>query len=440
MITSLLKHRPLASGAIVLACTQFLASFCGFLRDRAFSYMFPLESDPLGIASLYITAFRPSDFLFQFFVISALSVVLVPFLSSHQVKNDEKEMNELLTSTLVLFGVFFGILALATALSMPWIAPYLTAVQGERLALYQSFAMLALLCNTFFVFGNAFSQYLLVKRKLWYYGTMPILWSLSTTFGILVLTRVVGVYGPLLGTLIGALIYGIVGCIGAWKSGFRFSLMGGIVHRDWKTMGWLLLPRMGALGALQCQLLIFDRFASLQDASVIAVNQFARNVESVIPGFIGIAIALSAFSELSMASAKNDHSSFIRSVKQGLLYNLFLAIPGGIALALLAPVAAWLLGINGAPKTLFVTMLMLYSIAIPFDSINHLLLRSFYSLKNTLIPATSSILSAVCSIVAVFFFFEKMGSVAFPLSFLFGQIVHTSILSTSLWRWKKGKK
>ncbi len=436
---SFFKHRPLASGAMILACTQFTASFCGFLRDRAFSFMFPLDRDPLGIASIYITAFRPSDFLFQFFVISALSVVLVPFLSTHQVKNDQKEMNQLLTSTLILFGVFFGVLALLTAGSMPWIAPYLTALQGERLALYQSFAMLALLSNTVFVFGNTFSQYLLVKRQLWYYGAMPIIWSLSTTVGILLFTRYVGVYGPLLGTVMGTILYTIIGFAGARQSGFSFSLPTGILHHDWKTMGWLIFPRMGALGALQFQLLIFDRFASLQDTSVIAVNQFARNIESVIPGFIGIAIALSAFSELSISSAKNDHSSFIRSVKQGLLYNLILAIPGSIALALLAPVAAWLLGIEGEPKTLFVTLLLLYAIAIPFDSINHLLLRSFYSLKNTLTPATSSILSAVCSIIAVFFLFEKMGAAAFPLSFLLGQIVHTSILGTSLWRWKKGK-
>jgi hypothetical protein len=36
------SQKRIAGGALVLAVTQLLASGCGFLRDQAFSIMFPL--------------------------------------------------------------------------------------------------------------------------------------------------------------------------------------------------------------------------------------------------------------------------------------------------------------------------------------------------------------------------------------------------------------
>ncbi len=90
LLLSLLNQKRIAGGAAVLALTQLLSSGCGFLRDQAFSIMFPLDHDPIGVASIYIAAFRPSDLLFQIFVMSCLSVVLVPFLASHLAHGKKK--------------------------------------------------------------------------------------------------------------------------------------------------------------------------------------------------------------------------------------------------------------------------------------------------------------------------------------------------------------
>ena len=65
------------------------------------------------------------------------------------------------------------------------------------------------------------------------------------------------------GTLIGTILYIIGRLFGAFQTGFKFMLpTTGILHADVAQMGWLIIPRMMALGALQLQLLLIDRLGS----------------------------------------------------------------------------------------------------------------------------------------------------------------------------------
>jgi peptidoglycan biosynthesis protein MviN/MurJ (putative lipid II flippase) len=134
--------------------------------------------------------------------------------------------------------------------------------------------------------------------------------------------------GPIYGTLIGTVAYVVIRLIGVFRVGFRFRVPRGIVHPEWKQMGWLIIPRMGALGALQLQLLLLDRLGSGLGNNMVAVNQFASNFESVIPGIVGIAIAQSAFSLLSQSAATGNFRRFKANIVTGMWFNLTIAIPG----------------------------------------------------------------------------------------------------------------
>lgn len=433
LLTSLLSQQRIAGGALVLALTQFAASLCGFLRDQAFSIMFPLDKDPVGVASVYIAAFRPSDLLFQLFVMSSLSVVLVPFLSAHLAHDRKEEMNRVTSSVLTLFGIIFGIVALLLAIFFHHLAPYFTQFTGPSLELYITYGRLALLTNFLFVFGNTLGQYLIAVQKYWVYGITPIIWSLGTIIGIYFLTPIFGPLGVMIGTIAGTIVYITYRFYGTWKSGFSFLLpQSGILHADLKEMGWLIIPRMMALGALQLQLFLFDRIGSGLGTNTVALNQFASNFESVIPGLAGIAIAQSVFSLLSQSHAKGDMKGFWAYVKKGIGYNLILTIPAAIAFAFLTPVAAWLLQMKAATAPIFMQSMMIYAIAIPFESTNHVLLRCFYSMKNTIKPAISSAISAACGISAAYLLVPTLGIFALAVGYVTAQVVQTGMLGVNL--------
>ncbi len=433
LFRSLISQDRIAGGAFVLAVTGLLASVCGFLRDQAFSIMFPLDKDPIGVASVYIAAFRPSDLLFQIFVMSCLSVVVVPFLAGHLAHGRRQEMDRIMSSTMVLFGIGFGIAALILAIFFPYIAPNLVKFQGETLELYIKFGRIALLTNFLFVFGNSVGQYLIAVQRYWVYGLTPIIWALCTIGGIYVLSGPLGPMGPIVGTLIGTVIYVLWRSIAVIRSGFRFGFAGSqLIHEEIRQMGWLIIPRMAALGALQLQLLLLDRLASGLGTRMVALNQFASNFESVIPGIVGIAIAQSVFSLLGQYAALGDGIKFKRCLRKGIVMNLALAIPGAVCLAACAGIAAWMMRLDGAVASMFIRSLLIYAIAVPFESLNHVMLRSFYSLKNTGWPAVTSVMSCIAAVVSGTLLLPMIGLYALAVAYVVGQVVQTVLLGTAL--------
>ncbi len=433
VLASLLSQKRIAGGAAVLAGLQLVSSGCGFLRDQAFSIMFPLDGDPIGVASVYIAAFRPSDLLFQIFVMSCLSVVLVPFLASHLAHDRREEMNKITSSTMLVFGLVFGLIALVMAIFFPILAPHLVKFEGPSLELYVRFGRMALFTNFLFVFGNTLGQYLITVQRYWIYGITPVLWALGTIAGTYLLSPVLGPIGPMIGTIAGTILYLIVRSVGARKAGFRFSkLTENILHPELRHMGLLIIPRMAALGALQLQLLLLDRLASGLEPGMVALNQFASNFESLVPGIVGIAIAQSSFSLLSKSAARHEYAKMRGTIGQGILFNLAIAVPGAIALALLTGLAAALLRISPSVAPLFTVSLWIYCIAIPFESTNHIILRSFYAMKNTLWPAISSIVSCALAITIGTMLIGEYGVFALAIAYVVAQVAQTLFLGSAL--------
>lgn len=415
----------LLGGAIVLAVTQFAASLMGLIRDNALNRTFP----GLGTVDVYIASFRPSDLLFQVIIASGLSTVLVPLLARYKAHERHEDTSALLSSVIGAGSVVFGMLALLLAIVFPWVAPKLVGFEGDELELYILFGRLALLTNFLFVCGNALGQYLITVQKYWIYGLSPILYNVGTITGTLLLVPRFGEMAPMIGTLTGGVVYMGIRLWGAFRMGFRWRAR--LWHPDLKKMGWLMLPRMAALGALQLELLVFDSFASGLESGAVTINANARNFQSVVVGVIGIALAQSAFPLLSNAAARGEEGRFWIYLKKGTWMLLLLTIPGAIALVLATPIAAFLVHLQHVIRV-FGICLFLYALSIPFESINHLLLRSYYALHRTTTPAVFNVFNGVTAIVVSWVLLPRIGVFSLPVGFSAGQILQAAGLGAML--------
>src|SRR3989344_8104254 len=347
-------------------------------------------------------------------------------------------MNTLLSSTLIVSSLFFGVIALLLAIFFDSLAPLLTQFTGERLALYITFGRLACLTNFLFVMGNAFGQYLITKQTYWTYGITPILYTLGTIAGTLWLTPLHGVMGPMYGTLAGAVIYTIIRFAACMHGGFRFvmlrrppqgssrssSFLSSLIHPEIHEMGWLMLPRMAALGILQLEFLLFDRVASGLDLGSVTITAYARNFQSAAVGVVGIALAQSAYSLLSQAIARGEVQRFWLYLKKGSQLTLALTIPGSILLYLLAPIAAKIVHLT-EPTVIHTLILALgiYCISIPFQSLNHLLYRATYATKNTVVPAILTVLGGITAIGIAWMYAGTYGVYAIAWGYVSGYVV-----------------
>lgn len=450
MLHSIRRHFSqdrIVGGAAVLACMQLGASIMGLIRDRTLAATFP----GLDTVDVYIASFRPSDLCFQMMIMAGFSVALVPMLAKYHANDQRKKMHELMHSVVSLAAVVFGILALALALALPTLAPYLVGFTGPSLELYINFARIALLTNFLFVFGNAYGQYLITVQKYWIYGLTPMLYTLGTILGTVYLTPYYGHYGPMFGTLGGSVIY--VGIrffsycrhmelrVTSYESQERInsqlvtsnsSVLGKKwIHPDIIELLYLMWPRMAALGALQAQLLLFDKVASSLDAGSVTINAYARNFQAVAVGVAGIALAQSAFSLLSQAAAKKEKKRYFIYLRKGIVFMLLATIPGAIALVYLAPVAASLVSLSHV-LPVFSLCLLFYAISIPFESINHLLLRAFYATKHTITPAIFSVINGASAITAAWYLAPQFGIYSLAIAFTIGQGIQLVGLSLML--------
>lgn len=418
LFTRVRSHR-LTAGVSILAFTQFSASVAGLVRDRVLNATFIHN---LGVVDAYIAAFRPSDLLFQTCIMSAIGTVLVPILAQYKAKNNDEEMSNVLSSVMTTAGIIFGLIALVLGLCFPLIAPYLVQFTGPELDLYIQFGRLALLTNFLFVFGNALGQYLITIEKYWMYGITPILYTCGTILGTILLTPYYGSFGPIFGTLLGAIAYVLLRFVAVIRSGTSLSFSWW--HIDLKEMGVLMVPRILSLGAFQIQLLFLDRIASGFAEGSVTINNAARNFQSVLVGVVGIAVAQSVYSILSQSAAVGDEKRFMKFFRTGILLCLSLTIPGAAALVMAAPLAAHLVHLASVYNVFFLCIL-LYAISIPFESISHLQLRAFYAMKNTLIPAIWGILGGVSAILCGYLLMNRYGIYSIAIGYTVGEIVQT---------------
>jgi putative peptidoglycan lipid II flippase len=409
-------QRRILGGAAVLAVTQFAASLAGLIRDRLLAKTFP----GLETVDVYIASFRPSDLLFQIFIMAGFSVALVPLLARYHATGDRREMSRLLNGVMVVAALVFGAIALVLCASLRSLAPVLTEFRGESLELYIRFARIALLTNFLFVFGNAFGQFLNTVQRFWVYGLTPVLYTLGTILGTVFLTPLIGAYGPIVGTLCGAVAYTVLRFTAVVRLGYRLGWKWW--HPDLKDMGLMMLPRMAALGMLQLEYLLFDRVASGLPVGSVTVNAFARNFESVVVGITGMALALSLFSPLSQAASLGEWGRFQTYLKRGVISMLLFTIPGAIVLVLCAPLALWLVHLAAAYYTSFFLCLTLYALSIPFECLNHLFTRAFFAVKHTTIPAVFTVVNGTAAIALSWGLAPRYGVASLALGYAVGHI------------------
>lgn len=421
------RHR-LFSGVAVLALTQFGASVAGLLRENMLARTF--FGDHAYVIDAYVAAFRPSDLLFQTCVVSAMGTVLVPVLARYKAHEKHEDVEKVLAGTIGMTALLFGVIALLLGVFFPYVVPLLgVQFEGETLALYIVFGRLALLSNFLFVFGNAYGQYLVTAERYWVYGITPILYTLGTVFGTLVLTPYFGPLGPMYGTLGGAVVYVLLRMAAVAGNGCRLRIS--LWHPDLTEMGRLMLPRVLALGAFQLQLLYLEGFATGLGEGAVTINAFARNFQSVLVGVVGIAVAQAVYSRLSQAAAKKDLARFRMYVRTGSLLALALTVPGAVALVLLAPIEARLVHLQSVLPT-FAGCIAVYAVSVPFESLTHIQYRAFYAFKQTVIPAVMGVAGGMVAIGLGWLLLPRYGIYAIAAGFTAGEIVQVAGLAVML--------
>ncbi len=180
----------------------------------------------------------------------------------------------------------------------------------------------------------------------------------------------------------------------------------------------------------------------LEEGAFSAVTNAQRLYQFPL-GVLAISLATAAFPMFSRFASKADMTGLRGAVTQSLRLAIFLGLPSGIIMIVLREPIITLLFEHGRftheATIRAADVLMWYGFGMAAFCCQHILLRGFYSLKDTLTPMWIScylvILNAVMNVVLLWY----VGEVAFGISTTLTSFLHVIISSQFLRRRMKGR-
>lgn len=416
------------AGSIILTITVAISYALGLIRDHLFANTFGASR----VLDAYNAAFLMPDLLFNILIASGIAAAFVPIFIELYNSNKEKSYEytnsiiSVATSTMIISSL--GLIIFSGYISN-FIAPGFSAV--DRLLVSKILRVLAL-SPILFGISNTLGAMLVAKRRFLYYGLSPVFYNLGIIGGTLFLAPRFGIMGVAFGTLVGAFLHLLMRVIDSLLSGFRFKLNFNFRTPEFKKTIKLMIPKMFGHPVELITFWGFTIIASTLQTGSVAIMNFARNFQSVPVSLIGITISTAAFPIMSRAIVDHSPKEFRKILK-----NSFLLILGGsvliaiIIFLLKEPLIKIFLG-GGAfnEQAIKRTALTLgfFSLAMPTESLVHLLARAFYATKNTIIPVVVSVVGLIIAIGGGYILSLYFDIIAIPISFFIASLIELIML------------
>ncbi|MBI2064485.1 MAG: hypothetical protein HYT62_00305, partial [Candidatus Yanofskybacteria bacterium] len=165
----------------------------------------------------------------------------------------------------------------------------------------------------------------------------------------------------------------------------------------------------------------FTVIASGLASGSVAVMNFARNFQSVPVSIIGITFATTAFPMMAKAISENSQDDFKKTLKN----SFWLILAGSSLVAVITffikePLIRIVLGGGAFSEEAIkrtATMLGVFTLAMPTESLRHLLARAFYATKNTLVPVVLNIIGLAIAIGGGYLLAPKLDILSIPIAF-----------------------
>ncbi len=415
------------AGALVLAIASTGSYLLGWLRDAIFVRSFGTTA----FTDSYFKAFLLPDTLLTIFITGALLSLVIPlYTKAQKVSQEEGER---------AFGTFFTVLntlyLIASGILFVLLPSLLTILFPEtpldQREILLSLSRILLGSNLLFAFSNFIGSFLLSHKRFLSYSLAPLLYNIGIILFIVFFGKEIGVFAAAWGALFGALFHLLLRIFDFYASSHRFQFSFDIHNQYFRELFWNMWPKVIALVSLQIGFYVFARLGDgILGAGNYSAFQYARNLQSFAVSLFGISLATAVFPFLSDFIAEKNTAKFVRRLEKSTRQILFLALPAAAGMVLLAPAIVRLVYGLQERSDLTIAVLIPLALSIPFESINHLLVRGFHVLGDTLYPMISRILFLILLIASSVMLIQSSswGVASFGIAYTIAFVVQTIFL------------
>lgn len=442
------KKLTISSAALILGATYLVSNILGMLREALIAAKFGgTMVGGVHLTDIFYASFRIPDLIFNLLVLGAVSSAFIPVFVDY-LTEDKKEESNLVASNFMNFllvgTIIFGVVVYVLAWKLvPLLLPgfflggnkfnlqtYATTVTAVRLMI---------LSPIFFAVGSVFGAILNSNKRFFSFAFAPVVYNLSIIVGILVFSKYSAqpLYGLTAGVIMGALLQMLIQLPETLMTGWRWRPTLALRKFELPKIIRLMIPRTLAIGVGQINIVVDTIVASFFVAiGGITVINFANDIQTLPTVIFGIAIATAVFPSLAELVSKKEKKEFTRVFSESARKILYFMIPATIGIIVLrAQIVRLIFGLGDFSwqSTYWTTKSLLYfSIGLVAQGLIPLLIRAFYSLKDTRTPLYIAILvmitNVVLSVTLPFLFPHALGVAGIALAFSIAGWVNAVLL------------
>lgn len=431
------KQTSIFSAAVVIMATVAASRLLGLIRDRMLAGRF--TADELGI---YFAAFRLPNLIFELLVMGALSTAFIPVISGLIAKNKEQEAFHVASSVInigiLAFLIVATILFIFSRTVAKIIAPGFNDEELSRLVIFTRIMLFGQVLPL--LIGN-FLTGILQSYKLFIVPALaPVIYNIGIIGAIIFLTPTLGLYAPVWGVVIGAILFLIIQTPLVYSVGYRYQVTADYKNKDVRTVGKLMLPRTFGMAVSQIDTTVDLILASLLGARNVTIFNFAQHLQLVPIGLFGIPIATAALPSLSASNMNKSKNEFSNLLINSFNQILFLVLPASVILIVLRiPLVRLVFGAERFdwPATVITGQtLAAFSISLAAQSIVHLLTRAFYAQHDSKTPVVIGIVSIITNTLLsiIFITLLKLPVWGLGLSASIASIINAFLLMIILYK------
>lgn len=394
------RQTTILSAAAIIMIMIAASRFLGLVRNRILAHFFSVET-----LSLYFAAFRLPEIIFEILVLGTLSSAFIPTFTGYlSKKKDQKEAWYLAAATINIAVLIFLFCAGLVLIFGPSLYGVIAAgFTAEQLDQVVSLSRILLLAQGFFVLSYFLTGVLESLQRFLAPALAPVFYNLGIILGTVFLSESLGIYGPVIGAVIGAFFHFAIQLPVAWYLGFRPQKVLDFVHPGIRKIGRLAAPRVVELSVLQVGKSVELFLASLITTASYTYLTFATSLQLLPIGLFGVSIAKASLPTLSYQASKRQLEKFKKTFLNSFNEILFLVIPSAIFLAVLRIPAVRL--VFGASRFTWASTvetgrtLSAFCLGITAQSLIYLLARAFYALQDTKTPVKFSIIAIITNVI-----------------------------------------
>jgi len=416
-------------GALVLSVLTFASYLMGLLRDRILTRTFGAGSE----LDTFNAAFQIPELFFNVIIASGLAAPFIPIFAA--LKRDDGETaahdfgQTIFTLALLAMAIVSAVLFVIAPLTVQVAAPGFSPAQRE-----QYVELFRIMCGTQILFAGsmALGEVLVAERRFAFFAAAPLMYNLGIVIGTITLADQLGVVAPALGVVLGASLHLAIRLAGIARTSFRPRPRLALRTPAFREFLRLMLPKTGSSPIEPLLFLFFTSVASTLAAGTITTVSLARNFMSVPVSLIGVAVAIAAFPVLAATYAAADRRTFVDQIRRSGTTVAVLTVLAAIGMIVVGPVAIEVLLGGGQFDAEAVartaSVLAVFAIAIPFESLGHLVSRAIYATRHTVGQVVASLVGFGVTLLATTLLVGPFDVLAIPAGFALGAAVRLVLL------------